>query len=85
MTPTKPTLLQRVAPYWKAVVGFVAPGAVLIGSAVLEGSDGGTAITVAEWVTAGVAMIVTSAAVYEVPNKDPFGTHQRESTQPTGR
>jgi hypothetical protein len=78
----KPTLIERVAPYWKAVVGFVAPGAVLIGSAVTEASDGGTAITASEWVTAVVAMVVTSATVYGVPNRDPKGQHQHESTQP---
>lgn len=63
--------MDRIAPYWKAVVGFIAPGAVVIGSAVTEASDAGTAITSAEWVTALVSMIVTSAAVYTVPNREP--------------
>ena len=45
--------------------------ALVIGSAVTEASDAGTAITSAEWVTALVAMIVTSAAVYTVPNREP--------------
>jgi hypothetical protein len=61
--------LDKIRPYQKAVLGFIAPGAVVIGSAVTEASDGGTAITAAEWVTAVVAMIVTGAAVYTVPNK----------------
>ena len=62
-------MLEQLAPYWKAVLGFVAPGAVVIGSAVTEASDGGTAITGAEWVTAIVACIVTGSAVYAVPNR----------------
>lgn len=61
--------MNRIAPYWKAVVGFVAPGAVLIGSAVTEASDGGSTITTAEWVTALVACVVTSAGVYGVANR----------------
>ena len=61
--------MNKLAPYWKAVVGFVAPGAVIVGSAVTEASDGGTSITAAEWVTALVACVVTSAGVYGVANK----------------
>jgi hypothetical protein len=74
--------MNKLAPYWKTVVGFIAPGAVLIGSAVTEASDGGSTITAAEWVTAVVACIVTSAAVYGVPNRDPHALHQQESVQP---
>lgn len=55
-------------PYLKAVVGLIAPGAVVIGAAVTAASDGGTAITGAEWVTAVVACIVTAAGVYVTPN-----------------
>ncbi len=54
---------------FKALVAFVAPGAVILGSAVTEASDGRSNITTAEWVTALVACIVTSAAVYAAPNK----------------
>ena len=55
--------------YAKAVVGFIAPGCVVIGSAITVASDGGSAITVAEWVTAGIACVVTAAGVYVVRNK----------------
>lgn len=55
--------MQNWQHYWKGILGFIAPGAVIIGASVLEKSDGGTAITTAEWVTAAVAMIVTGAAV----------------------
>lgn len=49
--------------YWKGILGFLVPGAIIIGSSVLSDSDGGTTITGSEWVTAVVAMIVTGAAV----------------------
>lgn len=55
------------AKYWKAGVAFVAPGAVLVGAAVTEASEGGTTITTSEWVTALVACVVTSGAVYAAP------------------
>jgi hypothetical protein len=60
--------MRKLSPYLKALVGFVAPGAVVIGSSVLDGSDGGSTITAAELVTAGVAMIVTAAGVYGARN-----------------
>jgi len=62
---------MNLSKYWKAVVGFVAPGAVLIGSAVTEASDGGSRITTSEWVTAAVACIVTAAGVAAVRNTPP--------------
>jgi hypothetical protein len=64
-------VMESVSRYWKAVVGFAAPGAVVIGAAVLPGTDGGTAVTQAELVTALVAMVVTAAGVYATPNKVP--------------
>ena len=75
-------MLSKVAPYAKAIVGFVAPAAVTIGAAVQDSSAGGSAITQAEWVTAAVACIVTSAAVWGTPNKDRQARHQHESVQP---
>ena len=74
--------MSKLSPYWKAFVGFVAPGAVVLGSAVTDGSQGGSSITTAEWVTALVACLVTSAAVYTAPNRDPLAEHQDESVQP---
>lgn len=70
--PEQPGRLARIVDDikrpWKAIVAFVAPGAVVIGSAVAEASDGGSRITAAEWVTALVACVVTSAAVFSTPN-----------------
>jgi hypothetical protein len=55
--------------FYKAIVGFVAPGAVLITAAVQDSSPGGAAITTAEWVTAVCACVVTAAGVYSAPWK----------------
>ena len=69
-------MLTKVKPCLKAVVAFVAPGAVLVGSAVLDTSQGGATITQAEWVTAAVACLVTSATVWRVANT-PAPTHDK--------
>ena len=61
--------IDALRPYAKAIVAFVAPGAVLIGNAVTERSPGGTAITADEWVVALVACVVASGMVYRVPNR----------------
>lgn len=74
--------MNKLAPYYKAVVAFFAPGAVVIGSAVTDSSRGGESITSGEWVTALVACVVTAAAVYGTPNRDPEGDHQDQSVQP---
>lgn len=47
----------------KAAIGFIAPGAVIIGASVTSASDGGSRITAAEVVTAIVACIVTSSGI----------------------
>lgn len=62
--------MNALAPYFKAVVAFVAPAAVVLTSAVTEASVGGEVITVGEWVTALCACVITGAAVYAVPNRE---------------
>jgi hypothetical protein len=62
------TLIQTIRPYWKAVVAFIAPSAVVLTSAVTEASAGGETITQGEWVTAVCAAFITSAAVYGKSN-----------------
>jgi hypothetical protein len=74
--------MNKLSPYWKSFVGFIAPGAVVLGAAVTPDSYGGSSIILGEWVTALVACVVTSAAVYRVPNRDPQARHQDESVQP---
>jgi len=61
-------MLEKFAPYWKAVVAFLAPGVVALGAAVQVGSEGGSAVTVPEWVGIVVACFATAGLVYAVPN-----------------
>lgn len=67
-------MIEFLASIAKALVAFVAPGAVVLTSAVQEVSAGGEAITSGEWVTAVCATIITGAAVYAVPNRAPAST-----------
>jgi len=60
--------MNALAPYFKAVVAFIAPAAVVLTSAVQTNSVGGELITSGEWVTAICATVITGAAVYAVPN-----------------
>lgn len=65
--------LKPTKAIWAAIIGFVAPGAVVLTSAVTARSELGAVITTAEWITAACACIITSAAggftVYRVENK----------------
>lgn len=72
---------MNVAPYYKAIVGFVAPGATSLLLALQDSSKGGDVITQGEWIAALLTCVVTSAAVFAIPNKDPQGTHPHESVQ----
>lgn len=74
--------MNKITPYLKTIFGFLTPGAVILGSAVTEVSDGGSAVTSAEWITAAVACVVTGSLVFGVPNTDPAARHQDESVQP---
>lgn len=75
---------MSIAPYYKAVMGFVAPGATTLLLALTDGSKGGDEIVRAEWWFALLTSVVSSAAVFATPNKDPNATHQAESVQPPG-
>ena len=61
--------MDKIAPYWKAVMAFIAPAAVVIMASVTDASAGGADITAAEWITALCTAVVTSAGVYAVPNR----------------
>jgi hypothetical protein len=60
---------RKIGTYFKAIVGFVAPGVVAIGSALTVNSDGGGNITQYEWVSALIACLVTGGFVYAIPNQ----------------
>jgi hypothetical protein len=64
------SLSRRIDEARKAVAALVVPGLVVLGSALLEGSDGGSAVTAAEWVAVAIASLGTSGAVYSVRNAD---------------
>ena len=74
--------MTKIAPYLKALVGFITPGVVGLVAAVQDGSPGSSAITGPEWVGIGAACILTGGAVFGIPNKDPQAEHQAESVQP---
>lgn len=74
--------MDRIAPYWKAVVGFFTPGIITLVAAVQDGSPGGSGITEPEWIGIIAACVVTGGAVFGVGNKDPKAKHQDESVQP---
>ena len=76
------SFITFIAPYWKAVVGFLTPGVVAFTAALQDGSPGGSQITGAEWGGILAAMFITGGLVYSTPNKDKTGTHQEESVQP---
>lgn len=62
---------MNLAGYWKAAVAFVAPGATLVIAAVTEGSQGGSTITSAEWITAAATCVVSSGLVAAAPANKP--------------
>jgi len=62
-------MLDKLAPYAKAVVGFIAPGASILIASVLPASDGGATITTAELITAVCTCVITAAGVYAIPNR----------------
>ncbi|MFM9430078.1 hypothetical protein [Arthrobacter sp. MP_2.3] len=70
--------MNVLAPYLKAIVGFIAPGAVILTSAVQAGSDGGVFVTQGELITAACATVITAAAVYATPNKPASPAERRD-------
>jgi hypothetical protein len=62
--------VNKIAPYYKALVGFITPGVVSLVAAVQDASPGGSAVTGPEWVGIGAACILTGSLVYSVPNKN---------------
>ena len=70
--------MSKVAPYMKTVVAIL--GAVLTAVMTQFPDHQG----VQQWGPI-VSALLTAVAVYAVPNADPTGTHQAESTQPPAR
>lgn len=59
-------MLDKIAPYWKAVVAFFLPGIVMVGGIL---ANSGRWPTSAEWLMALGLSIITSLGVYATPNK----------------
>lgn len=59
-------MFATIAPYLKAVVGFLAPGLVIIAAALSDGN----APTVSQWYTALGAALAAGVVVYLVPNAE---------------
>ena len=70
--------MNVIQPYLKAVVGFLAPGLLILGNALVQGDP----VTVELALKALGAALVAGLAVYAVPNRDPHGVRQDESVQP---
>lgn len=69
--------MKKIAPYAKAAIGAVVAG---LASAQQALDDG--VISSAEGVGIAAAVFAGLVLVFSVPNKDPEGEHQAESTQP---
>lgn len=76
--------MKNIAPYWKAVMAFLAPAAGQLVFYVQADSAGGTSITTSEWIALVAISVSTAGAVYAKGNKDPNADHQDESTMPPG-
>lgn len=61
------TWIQKIAPYWKAVVAFLVPGVALLVT-FITGDDGFGSVTTNEWLLVAVA-VLTPIGVYKVANK----------------
>lgn len=70
--------MTAVQPYAKALVGFLAPGLLILGNALVQGDP----VTAELALKALGAALVAGLAVYAVPNRDPNGVRQDESVQP---
>lgn len=56
-------VINQVRRFSKAIVGFIAPGAVLVIASVQDGSPGGEAITAGEWWTIAATCVAAAGGV----------------------
>lgn len=61
-------MIERLAEYRKAIAGFITPGIVVVIASLQPASDGGTAVTVSEWLFVALAILGTGSVVAAVPN-----------------
>lgn len=60
-------MLTKIAPYYKAVMGFLVPAAGGVLAAIQDSSPGGSTITKEEWIGCAALGIVTGGAVWAAP------------------
>lgn len=58
--------MKKIAPFYKAIVAFVAPGAALL---ILDAATGSIGQT--DLIVAGLTCVTASAAVYAAPRNAP--------------
>lgn len=61
-------MLDKLAEYRKAIAGFITPGIVIIIASLAPASDGGSTITISEWLYVILAVLGTGTAVAAIPN-----------------
>lgn len=69
--------MSQLGHYWKAILGFVTPGLVILGTSITAGSDGGTRVTSTEWVTIAIACVATGGLVAAKANTPTPVVHRR--------
>ena len=74
--------MNTAAQYWKAVLAFIVPGVVILGTSITVGSDGGAGITSSEWLMAAFSCILTAGAVAAKGNAPPPVVEPVQPAQP---
>jgi hypothetical protein len=72
-----------MSPYSKAIVGAVV-AALTTFVASIQGRPEIENLGTVDWLIIIVSAVVAGLSVFAVPNKDPQGRHQDESTMPPG-
>lgn len=60
--------VEKLAAYRKAIAAFITPGIVVVIASLASASDGGSVITVSEWLYVALAVLGTGSVVAAVPN-----------------
>lgn len=61
-------MFDKLAEYRKAIAAFATPGIIIIIASLTPASDGGSTITISEWLYVILAVLGTGTAVAAIPN-----------------
>ena len=61
-------MFDKLAEYRKAIAAFATPGIIIIIASLTPASDGGSTITISEWLYVILAILGTGTIVAAVPN-----------------